>query len=197
MLNQKDKFDRFAEVINKNADKQCRKIEKETEKIRKKELDRITAECTKEFENRLNYEFLKVDTALNKEISRVNAESKKYLADYRDSITDKVFSCAKQELMTFTTGEGYAEFLKESIKLIEENFSLNGTEEYCLYVRQQDEEAVRKMTEKQLHISGEILIGGIIGKSCDGKVKIDDSLDTRLEAQREWFKCQSKLRVVE
>ena len=41
MINQYDKIERFAEVINKKATAQCKKIEKQTAKIRKKQLAEI------------------------------------------------------------------------------------------------------------------------------------------------------------
>ena len=124
MINQYDKLERFAEVINKNAMAQCKKIDKQTAKLRKKQLAEIEAEITGETEKKLSYETQRLRNQTNREISALKRESTAKLHRYRDEITDSVMKKAEEralnqiEEMRYADGmyaQGYQKVIKYGV----------------------------------------------------------------------------------
>ncbi|MGN1444630.1 MAG: V-type ATP synthase subunit E [Acutalibacteraceae bacterium] len=194
MINQYDKLERFAEVINKNAMAQCKKIDKQTAKLRKKQLAEIEAEITGETDKKLTYETERLRNQTNREISALKQESTRKLHQYRDEITESVFKKAEEKLVEFTKSDQYDNYLYECIKQL--ILAVDG--KLTLLVRDCDVEKAKKCVsqlspESEVKASADIRIGGACAVNADETVFADNTLEESLEKQREVFMAESGL----
>lgn len=193
MLNQNDRIERFAEVINENAATVCKKLKKQIASFEKKGLSALKEEAESDFQSKLKFEKDRISSETNKSISEFEAKSKKEIAKRRDEITHDVFAKAKEKLCEFTKSESYAEFLSKSIKALCEKIGEN----CVIYVRAQDAELAKSLVNDMAVLavkeSTTIKIGGACASNETETFFADDSLDVRLEECREWFMAESGL----
>ncbi|MGN0468992.1 MAG: V-type ATP synthase subunit E [Acutalibacteraceae bacterium] len=197
MLNQNDKIERFAEVINKNAEKQCKKIEKQAAQFRKKELADLEKQCENELNNRLLFEKGRISNETNKKISALEGESKKQISLKREEIMNSVFSSAEKKLCEFTESDAYYPVLEKSIK----NLCDEIEENVIIFVRQKDVALAQKAASLlscvlSVNVSDDIRIGGAYACNEEQTVFVYDTFDARLENQKEVFMSESGLAAV-
>lgn len=196
MLNQNDKLERFAEIINKNALAQCKKIEKQTEKFRKEQLKELEGKAKAELESRLEYEAQRIRTQTGSKISSLVSESKKSLAQKREEITERVFEQVREQLVAFSKTEEYKAFLKRVVEAL----LLEIGENAVVYVREEDlafceSELSKAGSSVRFEKSGEIKLGGASASNPERTVFAVDTLESRLASQREVFMAQSALSI--
>ncbi len=196
MLNQNDKIERFAEIINKNALAQCKKIEKQTEKFRKEQLRELENSAKAELESRLEYERQRIATQKGSRISALNAQSKKNLANRREQITDAVFEKVRLQLEAFSASEEYESFLRRSVVALVCELGDGAV----IYVKEKDLPLCR---EKLFDIEGvasfeaseRVVLGGAMASNAEKTVFAVDTLESRMAAQRDLFLSQSSLSI--
>lgn len=194
MLNQNDKIERFSEIINRNALSQCKKIEKQTEKFRKEQLRELESTAKTQLKSRIEYEAQRITTQKGSRISALISESRMRLAAKRGEITGCVFKKVEEELMKFTLSPAYSDFLKKSIAALLEEVG----EGAVVYVRKADMELCRGLSingVSRFEESGKIRLGGAAASNEDGTVFAVDTLDSRLEEQKELFKERADLSI--
>ena len=115
----------------------------------------------------------------------------------RQALADKVFDEAKEKLLAFTQSEEYSDFLRRSLEEIKAHC---GTALCVISVAPCDVEK-RALIESvipdaQITADNHILIGGLKANCPELGILMDDTLDARLEEQREWFIEHCGLKVV-
>ncbi len=194
MLNQNDKIERFSEIINKNALAQCKKIEKQTEKFRKEQLKELETKAKTELEGRLEYEAQRITTQKGSKISSLVSESRKNLAAKREEITACVFKKVEEKLSAFAKSDAYPQFLKKSVEALVEEVG----EGAVVYVRKSDLEKCRALSVRgvgRFEESSKIRLGGAMASNSSGTVFAVDTLESRLEEQKEAFKQKADLAI--
>ena len=194
MLNQNDKIERFSEIINKNALAQCKKIEKQTEKFRKEQLRELETKAKSELDSRLEYEAQRITTQKGSKISALISESRKNLAAKREEITACVFKKVEERLSAFAESDAYLPFLKKSIEAL----VCEVGEGAVVYVRKADLEKCRAFSVdgvERFEESSKIKLGGTAASNKAGTVFAVDTLESRLEEQREAFKQKADLSI--
>lgn len=194
LLNQDDKFERFAAVINKNARAQCKKIEKQTADFKKKQLKEIEDAAKKELDAKFKFESGRIAAQINAAISGLQNDSKRLAAQKREEIRQKVFLKAKEKLTQFTETAQYESFIENSLKNLVN--SIDG--DIIIKARKKDIDLVSRFAKKYPAVvsvaqSDKIEIGGITAMKKDETVFIDDTLGSRLDAQKDFFRAQSGL----
>ncbi|MCM1543954.1 MAG: V-type proton ATPase subunit E [Ruminococcus sp.] len=198
MLNQNDKIERFADVINKNAQAQCKKIQKRADKFKKEQLTLLEQQTKQELESRLSFELDRISAEINSEISALQNKSKQEIAKRRSEITAEVFEKAGEQLSAFAKSEEYSAFIESSIKALSEQ--IDG--KIIVFAKSDDVETIRSIAAAYAEVSSvetldNIVIGGIAASSEDESVFVDDTLDARLSAQKEQFMTFSGLSISE
>lgn len=198
MINQSDKIERFAEVINENAQKQCKKIEKQTSKFKKRQRVLIESEISAEAERGLSYEIGRLRTEINREISKMQRESTLSVCKRRSEIEQEVFSAVRERLVSFAKTEEYKAYLSRCIS------ELFGAADGRLkiFVRECDVPEAEKIAaslskDAEIVSSPEIIIGGAAAENENGTVFVNNTLEAGLERQREEFRLMSGLTINE
>lgn len=193
------KTDNFLQAIEKYAEEQRGKLKTEAEEFQERELNSAEEEGIKEAYDHVQKEMADINTEISGQISRAESESRKRIFEKRREIEDEVFEKAKNKLIEFTKTEQYGSMLVKSAINISRVLK---SEDVILYVRECDLKYKKKLKDFfsgscEIMASDSIKIGGITGLSQSMGLIADETLDTKLEYQRDWFHEHSGLTVVE
>ena len=186
------KTDNFLKAIEKYAAEQRSKIESEAEEFKSKELNKAEEDGLKEAYVLLQKKMLSINTSIARELSKAENASRKSTFAKRQEIEDKVFERAKEKLLEYAGTDKYITKLLESAKTVSEKLT---ADDVTLYVCERDLKLKNKIISAfgrkcDVQASNEIQIGGIMGISRKAGLLADETLDTGLQNQKEWF-CEN------
>lgn len=189
MPDESTKTSKFLEAINKYAKEQRDKLNSEAEKIRKEEEIRIEDEMLGNAYKLIQREMAEMKTEISREYSNREMEGRRKLFERRSEIMEEVFDKARERLLEFTKSDAYEKFLKDVVSSVLE--TLNESD-LVLYLRSEDQHFVDTLkssckTQCEFSVDDSIKLGGVRGYSKSQGVIVDETLDARLEDQREWF----------
>lgn len=207
--------DNFLKAIEKYAEEQRNKIRFESESFKKQELEKAESEGLREAYTLIQREMAAIRTEISSQLSRDEMASRQKLFEKRNQMTDTVFEKVAEKLTEFTKTADYEKLLLESVKKIAQALK---AEDVIFFVKESDlrfAEKIKfaytseilkdkKFSDKiksafspscEVKTSKEIKIGGITGRSASLGLIADETLDTKLDGQREWFYQNSGLRV--
>ena len=193
------KTDNFLKAIEKYAEEQRSKMQSEAEDFKNRELNIAEEEGLKEAYTMIQKKMADINNRISSDRSKQEAESRRNIFIRRKEIEDEVFEKAKQRLIEFTATEKYISLLETNAKNIAE---VLGADDITVYLKKDDmkhKDRIIKALGKncEFAVSDEIKIGGITGLSRSRGLIADETLDTRLEEQHEWFCENSGLRITE
>lgn len=209
--------DNFLKAIEKYAEEQRNQLKFEFEAYKKKEIEKAEDEGLREAYALIQREMSAIKREISGKLSRDELDSRRKLFEKRNDMADKVFRKAAQRLIDFTKSPEYEAMLIESVKKIA--LSLR-SDDVVFYVKSGDLKFAdkikatytseisreKRLTDKirtafssscEVKASKDIKIGGITGRSARLGLIADDTLDTKLDGQREWFYKNSGLKVTE
>lgn len=198
----------FLKAIEKYAEEQRNKIRFESESFKKQELEKAEAEGIREAYTLIQREMAAIRTEISSQLSRDEMASRQKIFEKRNKMTETVFEKVTKKLTEFTKTENYEKLLLESVKKIAQALK---ADDVIFFVKESDLKFAEKikaayiserpnLTDASLcevKSSKEIKIGGITGRSANLGLIADETLDTKLDGQREWFYQNSGLRVTE
>lgn len=189
--------DNFLKAIEKYAEEQRNKIRFESESFKKQELEKAESEGLREAYTLIQREMAAIRTEISSQLSRNEMESRQKLFEKRNQMANTVFEKVAEKLNEFTRTADYEKLLLESVKKIAQVLK---SDDIIFFVRESDLKLSEKIklafpTSCEVKASKEIKIGGITGRSASLGLIVDETLDTKLDGQREWFYQNSGLRV--
>ncbi|MBR1779104.1 MAG: hypothetical protein IJ758_01185 [Clostridia bacterium] len=194
-----DKTSNFLKAIDKYAKEQQKEIKLKANEFKIKELQKAEAEVLRDSYHLIQREMATMKKKIDIQVSRVETENKRKLLEKRREITKNIFKEAEAKLKKFEETDEYLTFLLKCVKNIFK--VLRNAPDVKLFVRKNDmkfEEKLKQAFSSNCEIleSNKIKIGGIIGSSLSLGLNVDESLDAKLENEREWFAENSKLSIV-
>lgn len=197
MITQEQQLELFLDAINIATSTRSDIIRQEAEKIRQAELDKAREKAAQMSKSLLTFELEKARIQSNRILSETQNEQRKKLFEKRQEIAESVFFKAKSKLIEYTHSEEYKKMLIKSILKIANIYK---DKPFSVLVKESDIESISKLREvRDLHIElltdNSILIGGCKALCDSAKTMIDDTLDSRLEQQKEWFYSNSGLEI--
>ena len=193
------KTDNFLKAIEKYAEEQRTKMKSEAEVFKAKELNRAEEEGLKEAYVLIQRKMSEINNKISSEISKAETASKKNIFLRRKEIENDVFAKAEKKLIEYTATDKYAASLVKSAAEISKLLTAN---DVTLYVKKNDLKYKDKLVKAfgrscEVAVSEDIKIGGITGLSRSMGLIADETLDTRLSGQHEWFCENSGLKVTD
>lgn len=185
------------EEIERLASLEEEKILAEAKELEAEAYQQIKAEAKKDADALLAKELVEISSNASVEASLSQEEKTKKLVETREAYVTKIFKEAKNRLNEFVNSEGYKMYL---IKHMEKISSLYQMSDSILKVRQNDTKYADDLVKAYgidltVEVSDEIKIGGFIIENKATNVVVDESLDTALENQKEWFYKTSGLMI--
>ena len=194
----KDKTDNFLNAIKRYAKEQKSAIRGEVKQLKTERLKEAEEESKRESQRLVKDELRAARGRHTAELAAKTQEGRRKLFIARAEMVDEIFALAQQKLIEYTKTEEYAAKLRESVGAVAELF---GNDSCVLYVSERDLGAAQEL--KGLFSGGvevqpdqTIRIGGVKGFCSSRGVIADETLDSKLEAQREWFVEHAALSVL-
>lgn len=198
MLNQEERAAKFFDAITKDAEERHEEMTRKTRETVESGLEKAKTKAHSQAQAKIERERMLKEQEFNRTVANERTQQRARLTDKRGAITDEVFGDAREKLVAFTESDGYADFLKKSAAGFAAVFPHR---DVTVYVRPGDmrfADDIKKAFGRDCKVesSDEITIGGCRAGVAGGSTVADDTLDTRLEAQREWFLENSGMSVI-
>ena len=198
MLNQEERAAKFFDAITKDAEERHEEMTRKTRETVESGLEKAKTKAHSQAQAKIERERMLKEQEFNRTVANERTQQRARLTDKRGAITDEVFGDAREKLTAFTESDGYADFLKKSAAGFAAVFPQG---DVIVYVRPGDMRFADDIKNAfgrdcKVESSDEITIGGCRAGVFGGSTVADDTLDTRLEAQREWFLENSGMSVI-
>lgn len=194
----KTKTDNFLKAIKKYAGAQKRAMDGEVKQLKTERLKEAEEKAKRDSE-RLKKQ--KLNEAHNRQTAKLASktqEGQRKLFVERSKMTKEVFCLAAEKLTEYAKTDAYLAKLRDSAAQMAALFE---GKDCVLYVNERDLAAAETLKEQfsdgtQIKADKAIQIGGIKGYCESMGIIADDTLDSRLDAQREWFVENAALSVL-
>lgn len=192
------KTDNFLKAIKKHAEKQRQSIQNEVEHIKEQKIKEAEKKGRLDSERYISD---KLEAKKNEETSKVAKlmqDGQRELFLMRSEMTESVFKKAEEKLIEFTQTDEYSRKLIDSAKAISEFF---GNKDCTLSISEKDMDSADRISalfsgKAEVTSDKSIKIGGIKGYCSELNIIADETLDSKLAAQREWFVENAGLSVL-
>ena len=170
--------EKIIEQINKDADLEIKKIQKDTEDQVKIIISNAKKEAEEDIKKILSDSKIKSENVKKIHISKANQDIKREIMNAREKIINQCFSKAHHEL-SILKGKNYEKIVKKHIK--------NGMKKLggkcSLIISRAADKTIAK--DLGLTVDGRIeTSGGVIIKSIDGRVTLDYTFDGILKREK-------------
>lgn len=194
MLDEKIKLeDYFKEEINRVSDIEIQKIEKEIEEIRERSIQSMEEDAQREagIEREQLLREMMSDHAIA--LSKAHEETNRRLMSMRKELADKVFAQAVAKITDFTKRDDYKDYLiNKAEALAKRDFG-----HVAFYVSKKDEALLPDICKAYGDCDGkvdeDIAIGGLRMECEEKGIVVDETFDTGIDEQSEWFYTNSGL----
>lgn len=192
------KTDNFLKAIHKYADEQRQAMRTEVELLKEEKLKDAEKKGKADSEK---YISKKLEEKKNEETSvlaKLMQDGQKQLFIERAEMTESIFKKAEEKLIDYTKTNDYTKTLENSVKAVAELF---GNHSCVLYIKAEDMDKADKIKSlfggnAEVQADKSIKIGGIKGYSSEMRIVADETLDTKLANQKQWFIEHSGLSVL-
>ncbi len=198
MLNQEERAAKFFDAITKDAEDRHEELTRKKQDTVDAGLEKARKRAYAQAQARIEHERTACEQEFNRTVARQRTEQRARLTEKRSEITDGVFAAAREKLMKFTDTAQYSDFVKSSVQKLAGVFTEG---EVTVFVRECDlhfADMIKSAFGRSCAVesSDKIEIGGCRAVVNGSGVIADDTLDKRLEAQREWFLENSGMKVI-
>lgn len=188
----KDKTNNFLKAIKKHAKAQKSAMENEVKQLKSERLKEAEEKAKRDSKNLIKQKLSEKRNEQTAILAAKTQEGQRKLFIERTKMTEEVFAQAENKLKEFTKTPEYIEKLKKSADRISALFGENSC---VIYLSESD---IAKADELKPLFRGEALfeadktirIGGVKGYCAKMGIIADETMDSKLEAQREWF-CEN------
>ena len=191
--------DNFLKAIKRYAEEQERSVEKEVEQLKEKKLKNAEERGRRDSEKYVKEMLEQKRNAETSKLAKLIAEGQKNLFIQRAEMTEEVFKMAEEKLIKYASSSEYKTKLLDSAKKIAELF---GAENCVIYINEKDMDSADKITAvfgnnaEIVTDNKSVKLGGIKGFCESLRIVADETLDSKLDAQRDWFTENSGLSVL-
>lgn len=197
MANSEEKISKFVQAITAYAEEQRDKIRRETEEFKSQRLLKAEQDVLADAYQLIQKENRSMRGEGIREISRRDLAARKELLTRRSQIMDEVFSRAEQQILAFTSTPAYTDLLR---RLFQESAAFLPAEGTVYTVSRRDEPLIPELSAlcpagSRIEAADDIRLGGVRGENAESGLIADNTLDSRLELERDEFVRTSGLTV--
>ena len=175
-------MEKISEAVVAKVRMEAQNIIKEAEEKAQEEIEK----ARKLRETKLQEEKRKMLEETEEEAARIIAQAsikaRQQVSSAKNDVITKIIDEVKQELSESSSDENYL------LSLIREAIDGLGADKSRIYVSPKDVSMVRKFLERDKELASKVmevkvdnLLGGVIAEDIDGKFRIDNTYEARLE----------------
>ncbi len=194
----KNKTDNFLKAIKKYAGAQKKAMEGEVKQLKTERLKEAEEKAKRDSEALKKQKLNEVHNSQTAKLATKTQEGQKQLYIARAQMTEEVFKLASDKLKAYAQTAEYRAKLNGSAKAVAELF---GGKDCIIYVNERDIAEAEQF--KSLFSAGSevkadktIQIGGVKAYCESMGIIADETLDSKLDLQREWFVENAELSVL-
>lgn len=194
----KNKTDNFLKAIKKYAGAQKKAMEGEVKQLKSERLKEAEEKAKRDSEALKKQKLNEVHNSQTAKLATKTQEGQKQLYIARAQMTEEVFKLASDKLKAYAQIAEYRAKLNDSAKAVAELF---GGKDCIIYVNERDIAEAEQF--KSLFSAGSevkadktIQIGGVKAYCESMGIIADETLDSKLDLQREWFVENAELSVL-
>ena len=189
------------EYIEKNTDQKLSSEEKEildeAKAIEQEAYNQLRGEAEIDAKHQLDKELAEISSKASIEASAQLEERLKKLVEKREEYVNTIFTEVKNKLVEFVNSSNYLEYLTSHVKAVSDEYQMT---DCVLCVRKEDlkyADDLKKAYALPIEVEEgqQIQLGGFIIENKTTNVVVDESLDSNLEAQKDWFYKTSGLMI--
>ena len=185
-----EKLEMFRTEIDAQAKAQADELERLAQQ-RSSSAEKLRAELAeREALSELAAQKSRLTARISKELSRVDAETKRAVLAHRKELIEQFFEQTRQELCAFAQSAEYGEWLARAVKRAFAELGENAV----ISAAPRDIERVKALAAN-VTADGSVMIGGIRAQNAAGTLSGDYTLDSALEEEKRAFSQQSQLRL--
>ena len=194
----KNKTDNFLKAIKKYANAQKKAMKGETKQLKSERLRQAEKKAKQDSEHMKREKLAKMRSRHTAMIAAQTQKAQKELFLTRAGMTDEVFGLASEKLLAYAKTPEYAQKLRDSAGEIA---ALFGDNDCVLYLNERDLDAAGELQalfggKAEVQADKTIQIGGVKGYCPAMRIIADETLDSKLEEQRDWFVENASLSVL-
>lgn len=191
LINNSSKTERFLKAINSDADARCEKIKNDVDEYIENEIKKTRRLARQNVRPVRSSEFDRLNEEINAELSENETKEIEKLVARRSEITEKVFAQAVEKIKAFAESDSYHDFLMNSVSNIKAAIG----DDAVIILRSDDKklEAEIKALGNEVKYDEFIKLGGCKGENLRTAMTANDTLDARLETEKQNFYSYSGL----
>lgn len=197
MENKEQVFLYIRDEIKKVADREEKQILEEADILEKEAYQQMEAEAKKDAKRQLEKELASISSKASIE-SATNLEQRtKKLVEKREELVKDIFAQAKNQLEAFVKTKEYKDYLIRHIQKIGQDYQMTGC---ILNLREEDMPYQKDLVQAygfdiDVQVDHHIQLGGFVIENPVTHVVCDETLETALENQKDWFYKTSGLMI--
>lgn len=186
----------FEKAIKRESENQIHKLQKEIDYLYNREIKKIMDEIDIKKQVQMAKELKEVQIQYQEELNQIGTDYDAKLILKRNEMTSSIFQAIEKKISSFVQSEAYQDWFNKRLLNYEEK--INGYH-VIMHIAMHDIvaekiiENVYKKVSYEIKHEKEILLGGFVLTISDKNLEVDETLDTRLNEQKEWFLNHSKL----
>lgn len=192
MIEENERAAKFMQAIQRDGEKRRAAIIQAIDEEIAAELEKVKTDAAAKAKQMGDYEKVRLQEDTNRKLSHSVLETGAELATRRNEIEQQVFDACEERLAQFTAKPEYTDYLRKSAEALLQLLHADKAE---FFARTQDVEVAKKAVPADCAVSADptIRLGGLRAKS--GAVEADDTLDMKLDAQKDWFLQNSGMSI--
>lgn len=198
MLSTEEKLIEFKKSIRRETERETARINSDIESYRHAQMEALEDEVLSECYRTIQAAVAQIRMEYTTQRSQALGEMRRHLLRQRDEYAGAVFEKAKEKLIAFTSSADYPKWLEKKLSAAAKEYRMRKP---VLYVREADlplQAALEKILPGcEVRVDREIAIGGFVIEEPELSYVINESLDSILSEQKEWFFSNSGLRVTQ
>lgn len=190
-------FQYFQKEIKEASEKRMEELKEEIESIKTVELKKIDDELKDSFNHDLELQVKELKTDHSYEMNKLMSENAKELMNKRQELFVSIFEEVKSKLLKYIKTKDYLAAMTKKVDEINKLFVKDG----IVFTVMKNDEVVKDAIARsfkgkyKIETSDQIQIGGFLAACLAKGIELDQTLDTLLEAKKQWFYEKSNLYI--
>ena len=175
-------MEKISEAVVSKVKLDAQNIIREAEEKAQEEIGKAKRQREVRFEEERDRMLGEAEEEVARILAQASIKARQQLSSAKADTIAKIIDGARRELSRISSDESYF------LNLIREAMEGLGVDKGRIYVSPKDVSTVKKFLEADKELSGKILevresncLGGVIAEDVEGKLRIDNTYETRLE----------------
>jgi len=175
-------MEKISEAVVSKVKLDAENIIREAEEKAQEEIEKAKRQREVRFEEERGRMLGEAKEEVARILAQASIQARKQLSSAKADVIAKIIDGVRQELSLISSDESYfPNLIREAIEEL-------GMDKAIVYVSPKDISTVNKILEANKELSGKIVevresscLGGVIAEDAEGKLRIDNTYETRLE----------------